>query len=76
MLNNLLRYQGSAVFGMIGMVSGAVINRALDPLLFFTSVFKACHDDKPERKLRSAFHGGMRREGECTDQAAQLFTTA
>jgi Na+-driven multidrug efflux pump len=30
-----LRYQGSAAFGMIGMVSGAVINIALDPLFIF-----------------------------------------
>ncbi|MDR2601600.1 MAG: MATE family efflux transporter [Spirochaetaceae bacterium] len=36
MLNNLLRYQGSAAFGMIGMVSGAVINVCLDPLFIFT----------------------------------------
>jgi putative MATE family efflux protein len=35
MLNNLLRYQGSAFFGMIGMVSGAVINIGLDPLFIF-----------------------------------------
>jgi putative MATE family efflux protein len=35
MLNNLLRYQGSASFGMIGMVSGAVINIGLDPLFIF-----------------------------------------
>lgn len=35
MLNNLLRYQGSAVFGMIGMITGAVLNIALDPLLIF-----------------------------------------
>ena len=35
MLNNILRYQGSAVFGMIGMTSGAVINIALDPLFIF-----------------------------------------
>jgi putative MATE family efflux protein len=35
MLNNLLRYQGNAFFGMIGMVSGAVLNIALDPLLIF-----------------------------------------
>ncbi len=35
MLNNLLRYQGSAVYGMVGMVSGAVINVALDPLFIF-----------------------------------------
>jgi putative MATE family efflux protein len=35
MLNNLLRYQGSAMFSMIGMVAGAVLNIALDPLLIF-----------------------------------------
>jgi putative MATE family efflux protein len=35
MLNNLLRYQGSSFFGMIGMVSGAVINIGLDPLFIF-----------------------------------------
>jgi putative MATE family efflux protein len=35
MLNNLLRYQGSAFLGMIGMVSGAVINIGLDPLFIF-----------------------------------------
>jgi putative MATE family efflux protein len=35
MLNNLLRYQGSAFFGMIGMVSGAMINMCLDPLFIF-----------------------------------------
>jgi putative MATE family efflux protein len=34
-LNNLLRFQGSAFFGMLGMVSGAVLNVALDPLLIF-----------------------------------------
>ncbi|MDR1589085.1 MAG: MATE family efflux transporter [Oscillospiraceae bacterium] len=34
-LNNLLRFQGSAFFGMLGMVSGAVLNIALDPLLIF-----------------------------------------
>jgi putative MATE family efflux protein len=35
MLNNLLRYQGSAFFGLIGMVSGAVLNIFLDPLFIF-----------------------------------------
>jgi putative MATE family efflux protein len=35
MLNNLLRYQGGAFFAMIGMVSGAVLNVALDPLFIF-----------------------------------------
>lgn len=34
-LNNQLRYQGSAMYAMIGIVTGAVINIALDPLLIF-----------------------------------------
>ncbi|MDR3333082.1 MAG: MATE family efflux transporter [Synergistaceae bacterium] len=35
MMNNLLRFQGSAFYGMIGMASGAVINIVLDPVLIF-----------------------------------------
>jgi putative MATE family efflux protein len=35
MLNNLLRFQGSAFNGMIGMISGAALNIALDPLFIF-----------------------------------------
>ncbi len=35
-LNNQLRFQGSAVYGMIGMVSGAFLNIILDPLFIFT----------------------------------------
>jgi putative MATE family efflux protein len=35
MLNNLLRFQGSAFIGMIGMISGAILNIALDPLFIF-----------------------------------------
>jgi len=35
MLNNLLRFQGSAFYGMIGMVTGAVLNIALDPMFIF-----------------------------------------
>ena len=34
-LNNQLRFQGSAVYGMVGITAGAVINIALDPLLIF-----------------------------------------
>ncbi|MBR1783825.1 MAG: MATE family efflux transporter [Bacteroidales bacterium] len=34
-LNNQLRLQGSARRGMVGIVSGAVLNIALDPLLIF-----------------------------------------
>jgi putative MATE family efflux protein len=35
MQNNLLRFQGSAFYGMIGMIAGALINIALDPLFIF-----------------------------------------
>ncbi|MDR2648047.1 MAG: MATE family efflux transporter [Oscillospiraceae bacterium] len=35
MLNNILRFQGNAFYGMIGMVSGAVFNCVLDPLLIY-----------------------------------------
>ena len=34
-LNNQLRLQGNARLGMVGIVSGAVLNIALDPLLIF-----------------------------------------
>ncbi|MBQ2701246.1 MAG: MATE family efflux transporter [Clostridia bacterium] len=37
-LNNQLRYQGNAVYAMAGLVSGAVINVILDPILIFV-----CH---------------------------------
>jgi len=35
-LNNQLRFQGSAVYSMIGITAGAVLNIALDPLMIFT----------------------------------------
>ena len=35
-LNNQMRFQGNAFFSMIGLVSGAVLNVALDPLLIDT----------------------------------------
>ena len=34
-LNNQLRYQGSAVYAMAGLLTGAVLNIGLDPLLIF-----------------------------------------
>ena len=34
-LNNQLRFQGNAFYGMIGIVVGAVINIILDPVLIF-----------------------------------------
>lgn len=35
-LNNQLRFQGNAAYGMIGICTGAVLNIILDPLLIFT----------------------------------------
>ena len=34
-INNQLRFQGSAVYAMVGLLAGAVINIALDPVLIF-----------------------------------------
>ncbi|NLL78605.1 MAG: MATE family efflux transporter [Clostridiales bacterium] len=34
-LNNQLRFQGSAAYGMVGIVTGSVVNIVLDPLLIF-----------------------------------------
>ena len=34
-MNNQLRYQGSAAYAMVGIVAGAALNIALDPLLIF-----------------------------------------
>lgn len=34
-LNNILRYEGLAMKSMIGLVAGAIINIALDPILIF-----------------------------------------
>lgn len=35
-LNNILRYEGKANLAMIGLVTGGLLNIALDPLLMFT----------------------------------------
>lgn len=35
-INNQLRFQGNAVYAMVGVMSGAVINVAIDPLLIYT----------------------------------------
>ncbi len=35
-LNNQLRYQGSALYSMIGIVSGSVLNIIIDPVFIFT----------------------------------------
>lgn len=34
-LNNLLRFEGKASLGMVGLMTGAILNIALDPLLMF-----------------------------------------
>jgi putative MATE family efflux protein len=34
-LNNQLRFQGSSVYAMAGMISGAILNLGLDPLFIF-----------------------------------------
>lgn len=34
-LNNQLRFQGNAVYAMVGIVSGGILNIALDPLFIF-----------------------------------------
>ncbi|MBE6555306.1 MAG: MATE family efflux transporter [Ruminococcaceae bacterium] len=34
-LNNQLRFQGNAIYSMVGLAGGAVLNIALDPLLIF-----------------------------------------
>ncbi len=35
-LNNQLRFQGSASYAMVGIVTGALLNIALDPVMIFT----------------------------------------
>ncbi|MBQ9828503.1 MAG: MATE family efflux transporter [Lachnospiraceae bacterium] len=34
-INNQLRYQGSAIYAMFGLLAGAILNIGLDPLLIF-----------------------------------------
>jgi putative MATE family efflux protein len=34
-LNNQLRFQGSSIYAMVGMISGAILNLGLDPLFIF-----------------------------------------
>lgn len=36
-LNNILRYEGKASLGMVGMMVGAILNIALDPILMFVA---------------------------------------
>lgn len=36
-LNNLLRAEGKAILSMIGLITGAVVNVALDPILIFAA---------------------------------------
>lgn len=34
-MNNLLRFQGLSLYGMVGIISGGVLNMLLDPLMIF-----------------------------------------
>jgi len=34
-LNNLLRFEGRAVFGMVGMMTGCILNMIMDPIFMF-----------------------------------------
>lgn len=43
-LNNQMRFQGSAFYAMIGIVSGAVVNIVLDPLLIFICGMGVAHN--------------------------------
>ena len=56
-LNNQLRFQGNAVYAMIGIVSGAVLNIALDPLLMFvfeqSSMFGKKYNTKEAEKCKA-----------------------
>lgn len=38
-MNNLLRFEGLALYGMVGIASGGLLNMALDPLFIFTLGF-------------------------------------
>ena len=38
-MNNLLRFQGLATYGMVGVISGGLLNMLLDPLLIFVCHF-------------------------------------
>lgn len=38
-LNNQIRFQGNAAYAMVGIVSGAVINVILDPILILASIW-------------------------------------
>ncbi len=35
-INNLLRFQGNAFYGMLGMAAGAILNVVLDPIFIFS----------------------------------------
>lgn len=38
-LNNQIRFQGNAAYAMVGIVSGAVINVVLDPILILYAIW-------------------------------------
>ena len=52
-LNNQIRFQGNAAYAMVGIVSGAVINVVLDPILIFCMRYghircRTCHSSQPD----------------------------
>ena len=58
-LNNQLRFQGSAAYAMVGITSGAVLNIGLDPLLIFVFRHGNCrrglgHHHQPVRQFLPA----------------------
>ncbi len=55
-MNNILRYEGKASFAMIGLVTGGLLNIALDPLFIFWAGHGhrrcgPCHGPEPEHQL-------------------------
>lgn len=51
-MNNLLRFQGLATYGMVGIISGGLLNMLLDPLLILCSTW-ALRAHRLRRQFRS-----------------------
>ena len=52
-INNQLRYQGSAAYAMIGLLAGAIINIGLDPLLMFGFIVYETVADEQQWKFQN-----------------------
>ena len=66
-LNNQLRFQGSAAYAMVGITSGAILNIGLDPLFDLYSGYgrgrrRLGHHHQPVHQLLPAA-GGLRQRG-------------